>query len=518
MIEKLWNIPVTWVWTEIKDLGEVVSGGTPSTQEASYWGSEVNWISPSDLTGYNYKTIARGAKNLTIQGLKNSSAKVMPAGSVHFSSRAPIGYVVISSEPMSTNQGFKSLVPADGVFNEYVYYYLKSAKQLAEQRATGTTFKEISGTAFGKLPFPLPPTNEQKRIVAKIEELFSELDKGIENLKTVREQLKVYRQAILKHALEGKLTADWRRKNKNCLEPIEQLLVRISEARSEYYQSCLQEYMTELNVWKKGIKKKGKAPNAPRKEPNLLPDADEFKGLPSLPQEWQWVLLAQVSHHIVDGTHKTPKYVDKGVPFISAKDINDFKISFEGIRHISQDEHNELIKRCAPHKGCVLITKSGTIGRVAVVKTDIEFSLFESVANVPIISPISPDFVAYASYFSAAGAFGAANQKGVAVRHLHLEDLRRIPIPLPPLQEQEEIVKRLTEAMSAIENLENEIESNLQKSEALRQSILKKAFSGKLVAQDPNDEPASVLLERIRSEKESPVQQTWLPKAKESVA
>ena len=149
--------------------------------------------------------------------MANSSAKVMLAGSVHFSSRAPIGYVVISLEPLATNQGFKSLVPAPGIFNEYVYYYLMASRGYARERASGTTFLELSGKIFGDLPIPLAPTATQHRIVAKIDELFSELDKGIESLKTARRQLEVYRQSVLKHAFEGKLTAQWRAENKDKL-------------------------------------------------------------------------------------------------------------------------------------------------------------------------------------------------------------------------------------------------------------------------------------------------------------
>ena len=115
------ELPAGWAWATVAELGKVVSGGTPSTKEASYWGGDIAWISPSDLTGYTDKFIARGAKSITPSGLQNSSATAMPAGSVHFSSRAPIGYTVISSRSMTTNQGFKSLVPADGVFNEYIY-------------------------------------------------------------------------------------------------------------------------------------------------------------------------------------------------------------------------------------------------------------------------------------------------------------------------------------------------------------------------------------------------------------
>jgi type I restriction enzyme S subunit len=112
-----WIIPDSWAWTAMEELGEVIAGGTPSTKEPEYWGGFINWISPSDLSGYSSKFISRGAKSLSEKGLLNSSAKIMPTGSVHFSSRAPIGYVVISADHMTTNQGFKSLVPARGVFN-----------------------------------------------------------------------------------------------------------------------------------------------------------------------------------------------------------------------------------------------------------------------------------------------------------------------------------------------------------------------------------------------------------------
>lgn len=233
--EVLWELPDSWQWTTIAGLGDVVSGGTPSTKDPSYWNGEINWITPADLSGYSNKFIMRGAKSLTNDGLENSSAKLMPAGSVHFSSRAPVGYVVISQAEISTNQGFKSLIPAQGIFNEYIYYYLKSAKHIAEERAGGTTFKELSGKAFSQLPVPIAPQNEQYRIVAKIEELFSELDKGVEYLKTSQEQLKVYCQSVLKYAFEGKLTEQWRETHTDQLGTADQLLERIQQERGNRY-------------------------------------------------------------------------------------------------------------------------------------------------------------------------------------------------------------------------------------------------------------------------------------------
>ena len=194
------------------EVGEVVSGGTPSTKNPFFWGNEIVRFAPSDLTGYSGKFIQRGAKSISRKGLRESSAQLMPAGSVMFSSRAPIGYVAITAVESATNQGFKSVVPNAGIFNEYLYYFFKAAKPEAERRATGTTFKEISGSSFARLRVPVAPLREQRRIVAKIEELFSELDASAESLTRARALLKTYRQSLLKAAFEGKLTADTERR------------------------------------------------------------------------------------------------------------------------------------------------------------------------------------------------------------------------------------------------------------------------------------------------------------------
>ena len=138
-LESRWTVPEDWEWTRLSEIGDIVAGGTPSTKVPTYWADEIPWISPADLTGYTAKTIKKGAKSISSTGLENSSAKLMPAGSVHFSSRAPIGYVVISSEALATNQGFKSLVPASGIVADFAYYYLMASREYARQRASGTT-------------------------------------------------------------------------------------------------------------------------------------------------------------------------------------------------------------------------------------------------------------------------------------------------------------------------------------------------------------------------------------------
>lgn len=221
-----------------------------------------------------------------------------------------------------------------------------------------------------------------------------------------------------------------------------------------------------------------------------------------IPEKWKWVFLNELSEYIVDGTHHTPDYTDSGIPFISAKDIRDIKINFEEARFISDSQHKDLIKRCRPRKNSVLFTKSGTIGRVALVDIDFEFSLFESVSNIPILGNLQGRFVMWAVYFQVSTYFGAKNQKGVAVKHLHLEDIRRLPVPLPSYNEQTVFVEKIENIFNRISENEAVIDAELLHAETLRQSILKKAFSGQLVPQDPSDEPASKLLARIQAEKE----------------
>lgn len=508
---EFWDIPDHWTWTQIRSVGDVTAGGTPSTKEPAYWGNEVNWISPADLTGYSAKSISHGAKGLSKLGLQNSSAKVMPAGSVHFSSRAPIGYVAISSEPLATNQGFKSLVPAEGVFNEYAYYYLKGSKQLAEQRASGTTFLELSGTAFGLLPFPLPPTNEQRRIVAKLEELFSEIDKGAENLKTAREQLKVYRQAVLKHAFEGKLTEQWREENKGKLETPDHLFARIKQERGDRYQQQLDDWKAAAKTWKaKG--QPGKKPSKPKlPKPVERLDSDQPKQLLALPEGWHWVpllwLLTLTKKPMTTGPFgtmlKKHEHQPSGVPVLGIENIGRGKF-VNGNKIFVTEEKAEELSSFKVFSGELIISRSGTVGEICEIpegmgRTLISTNLLRVSLNSNFI--LSPFFV---FMFQGGGSVrGQVKElcKGSSRDFLNQSILQSIIFPVCGLDEQREVIRQIDDKLSIVEKLDEEIETNLVRLRALRQSILKVAFSGRLVEQDTNDEPATVLLERIKAEK-----------------
>lgn len=185
---------------KLSEIGTIISGATPKTAIEGNFGGDIPWLTPADLSGYTEKYISKGARNITQQGYDGCSTQLMPAGTVLFSSRAPIGYVVIAKNPICTNQGFKSVVPNAEVDSEFLYYQLIFLRKQIQDMGSGTTFKEVSAKTLGKVEIVVPDLLEQKHIVAQIEELFSELDKAVETLQKTKQQLAVYRQAVLKEA------------------------------------------------------------------------------------------------------------------------------------------------------------------------------------------------------------------------------------------------------------------------------------------------------------------------------
>ena len=210
-IEGPWSVPESWEWTTLGSVCVVTGGGTPSTGDpANFDGGDIPWITPADLAGHEGKFVSRGRRNITSRGSESSGARLLPRGTVLFSSRAPIGYVAIAEQEVSTNQGFKSFTPPGGLLSDYLFYWLQRARELAVEMASGTTFPEISGERAKRLPVPRCPTSEQRRIVAKTEELFSDLDAGVASLDRVGRALKRYRASVLRAAVTGELTEDWR--------------------------------------------------------------------------------------------------------------------------------------------------------------------------------------------------------------------------------------------------------------------------------------------------------------------
>lgn len=170
------DLPHGWTLTTLGQVFEIVGGATPSTKEPSCWGGDIPWLTPDDLASHDGIEVARGRRSITADGYDSTSTHLLPKGTVLFSSRAPIGYTAIAAQPLCTNQGFKSLIPTEGVDSRWVYWYLRHATPLIREMGSGTTFKEMSKKRMANVPFVLAPIREQRRIVAAIEEHFSRLD------------------------------------------------------------------------------------------------------------------------------------------------------------------------------------------------------------------------------------------------------------------------------------------------------------------------------------------------------
>jgi type I restriction enzyme, S subunit len=189
------NKNINWVNTKLKFIVKILGGGTPSTSNNKYYNGMIPWITPKDLSNYNSRYISCGNRNISENGLKQSSAKRLPKGAILFSSRAPIGYVAIAQNEVTTNQGFRNLICGELVNNLFLYYWLKNNVPKIKQLASGSTFKEISGSKLGNIIIELPPLNEQKSI-AKI---LSDLDSKIELLQEQNKTLEKIGQTIFKH-------------------------------------------------------------------------------------------------------------------------------------------------------------------------------------------------------------------------------------------------------------------------------------------------------------------------------
>ena len=189
------------------EVAEIIGGGTPDTSNRDYWGGIIPWISPKDLTGYNKIYIEKGERNITELGYKNSSTRLLPKGTVLFSSRAPIGYVAIASNPICTNQGFKSLVCNETIVNNvYLYYWLKSNTEYLQSLGTGTTFAEISGSALKTVNISLPPIEEQKRIAG----VLSSLDDKIDLLNRENATLEALAETLFRHYFIENPDSTWK--------------------------------------------------------------------------------------------------------------------------------------------------------------------------------------------------------------------------------------------------------------------------------------------------------------------
>ena len=420
-------IPENWVWVRLGEIGQIVSGGTPKTTDSECWNDgDIPWITPADMRNLLSKYIEKGARNITRKGLQSSSAQLLPKGSILFSSRAPIGYVAIAKNEITTNQGFKSVVPFKTAMSEYLYFVLLALKPEIEKLGTGTTFKEVSGTVVSNVAIPLPPLTEQQQIVAKLNHLLTEIDE----LKTQEQALlatqnafpKKLRAALLQAAVQGEL----------------------NERTDENARDLFAAIQAEKAALQKAGKLKKDKPLAAIKEEEI-PFA--------IPENWVWVRLGEIG---IWGSGATPNrsnpdfYRNGDINWLKTGDLNDGYI----------DETSEKITALAVEKssvtlqpvGVVLIAMYGaTIGKLGILNIPATTNQ-ACCACVPFKGMLNK----YLFYFL---LFNRSNfilmGAGGAQPNISKEKIVSTLIPLPPLTEQQQIVAKLEALLAEIDTLEN---------------------------------------------------------------
>ena len=384
------------------------------------------------------------------------------------------------------------------VSKDYVYYVFQgnNFRRLISEIAKGSNINNLKREHILDFEIYLPPIAEQHRIVAKIEELFSELDKGIENLKTAREQLKVYRQALLKHAFEGKLTREWREQNRDQLETAAALLARTQTEREQRYQQQLKQWQTTG----------GSKPKAPKTLPPLT--AEELTALPELPEGWGWQKLGEFIEAIEAGKsfkcdEREPSANEIGVAKVSAVTWGEYDES-ESKTCIDAAKENDAYLILS---GDFILSRANTIDLVGACviarKVTKKIMLSDKTLRIKFNGFSQEYFLQFLrSRFGRKQIMLLSTGNQESMRNIGQDRIRSIVVPVCSNEEAEAVMEALASKLSEVDQLDQTITASLQQSEALRQSILKKAFAGILVAQDDRDEPAAVLLARIQTERE----------------
>ncbi|SEH13669.1 restriction endonuclease subunit S [Thermoleophilum album] len=443
-----------WRECRIGEIADVVGGSTPPTKDPSNFNGDIPWLTPKDLAGSHDRYISRGERNLSRKGLERCSAKLLPPGTVLVTSRAPIGYVAIAKNPIATNQGFRSLIPKPGIDSEFLYYWIKANVEELRRHASGSTFQELTGSAFAQLRIRVPPLPEQRAIA----HILGTLDDKIELNRRMSETLEQMARAIFKAWFVD-------------FEPV--------RAKME-------------GRWRRGQS----LPGLPAHLYDLFPDRLVDSELGEIPEGWDAARMGDVLAELVSGGRPKGGAVEEGVPSVGAENVIGLgKYDFSKEKYISRTFFEELQRKgAAVRPGDVLLYKDGAqIGRKTYF--DCGFPHAECAVNehVFILRAEHPRYQRYLFFWldqdwmtqeiislNSNSAQPGINQQGV----------RSLPCLIPPdpvLDAFDRLLMPLTDRLfSAC------LESRTLA--ALRDTLLPKLISGELLVKD-----AERFLERVAS-------------------
>jgi type I restriction enzyme S subunit len=475
------RIPEGWTWASLSQLTESVGNFDPRSEPDRGFG----YVDISSVDNQSF-TIAE-LRSFKGREAPSRARRPIQAGDVLFSNvRTYLRNIAIVPEDLDAqlcSTGF-SVLHSNGAMEPrfLLYYTLTDAfVDLASSQQTGSSYPATTERAVREIPVAVPPLAEQRRIVAKVEELLARVSAARERLRHVPPIVKRFRQAVLASACSGQLTADWRE----------------AQSESQSGSSLLADILERRKMILDNV----------RRRQYRAPSLELRDDLPELPDQWVWASVECLSAKVVDGVHKTPVYVDRGIPFVTVRNLTAGPgISFQQLSYISQEDHEKFIERANPEPGDILLSKDGTLGVVRAVRTEQPFSIFVSVAMIKPVLREMTDYLEMA--LSSPLVQRQMVGTGSGLQHIHLRDLRADCVPLPSLAEQGETVRRVEALFRLADAIEERVAAATARAEKLTQAILAKAFRGELVPTESelarregrDYEPASALLARIHRE------------------
>lgn len=486
------HLPRDWLHAALADIATIVLGQSPPGETYNDAGDGLPFFQGKAEFGEVYPTPVKWC---------SAPNKIAEPDDVLISVRAPVGPTNLSPSVACIGRGLVAIRPLLGISSRYILYALRNQEPDIALRGAGSTFGAITGIQLRGLVISVAPLPEQHRIVAEIEKHLTRLDAAIVALKRARANLKRYRASVLKAACEGRLVpteAELARAEGCDYEPAAALLERILRERRARREA---EQLAKMEA-------AGKPPKDDRWKANYRgPEAPDTRGLPDLPEGWLWATVDQVSLLIQYGTSARTAPEAQGVPVLRMGNISEGRLDVTELKFLP-DDHKEFPELLLS-VGDLLFNRTNSpelVGKSAVYKGIPSPCSFASyLIRVRLAEPCVAEFLAnFLNSVHGRSWVRTVVSQQVGQANVNGTKLRALNLPLPPEAEQRRIVAEVERRLSVAGALQTAIENSLQRVERLRQAVLKRAFEGKLVPQDPDDEPASVLLERIRAERAAP--------------
>lgn len=468
------QLPPGWKTLKLGELGKWSSGGTPSRKTQGYYGGSILWAKIGDL---NDGPILDTEETITDVGFENSSTKLVQPNTLLLAMYgASIGKLGISKVELTTNQAIAACVPNDDLISlRYLFLLLIYKRQALIDLGQGGAQPNISQTIIKDFDVPVAPRHQQDAIVSKIDELFSDIEAGERALKRARRALERYRKSVLKAAVTGELTADWREANKDKLEPASTLLDRILTARREAWEA--------LQLRK--MKTKGTVPKSDAWKKKLKIDKPiEFDFLPPLPSGWVRSRVDTFGE-VQLGRQRAPKHHDGEHmrPYLRVANVFEERIDISDV--MSMNFTPAEFETYSLASGDILLNEGQSaelVGRPAIYRDELPGACFtNTLVRFRCTDVVETEYALLVFlHYMHSGYFTNIARITTNIAHLGADRFASMSFPCPPIDEQHEILTRTSYMLSKIAHVQEEVKRQERRTSALRQSVLKAAFSGQL--------------------------------------